>query len=125
MPPDELESAQLQKHRSLLRTPLIDIHEVADGLVLEADLPGVSSDGVSIELEENVISLRAKVSMLVPEGSRIVHQEFPIGDFVRSFILSDEIEKTEITAEIKDGVLRLTLPKASRLKTRRIEVKGG
>jgi len=104
-------------------TPLIDIHEAPDGLVLEADLPGASDSNVSIQLEDNVLVLHAKVPSPLPEGARVLHEEYHVGDFTRSFILSDEVERSRITAELKNGVLRLILPKAERAKTRRIEIK--
>jgi HSP20 family molecular chaperone IbpA len=59
----------------------------------------------------------------LPEGARVLHEEYHVGDFTRSFILSDEVERSRITAELKSGVLRLMLPKAERAKTRRIEIK--
>jgi HSP20 family molecular chaperone IbpA len=104
-------------------TPLIDIHEGPDGLVLEADLPGVSENDVTIQLEENVLNLHARVTSPVPEGARVLHEEYRPGDYARAFILSDEVERSRIAAELKNGVLRLTLPKAERAKTRRIEIK--
>jgi HSP20 family molecular chaperone IbpA len=104
-------------------TPLIDIHEGPDGLVLEADLPGVNEENVSIQLEDNVLVLHAKVPAPFPEGARVLHEEYRVGDFYRSFILSDEVERGMISAELKNGVLRLVLPKAERAKTRRIEIK--
>jgi HSP20 family molecular chaperone IbpA len=104
-------------------TPLIDIHEGPDGLILEADLPGASEHGLRIQLEDNVLSLHAHVDAPAPEGARPLHEEYRVGDFCRSFILSDEVERSRITAELKNGVLRLTLPKAERAKTRRIEIK--
>ena len=105
------------------QTPLIDIHEGPDGLVLEADLPGATDDGLSIQLEDNVLSLHARIPSPIPDGARVLHEEYRVGDFTRSFILSDEVERGRITAELKNGVLRLILPKAERAKTRRIEVK--
>ena len=107
----------------LYHTPLIDIYEGPDGLVLEADLPGATEEGVSIQLEDNVLSLHARVQSAAPEGARVLHEEYRVGDFTRSFILSDEVERAKITAELKNGVLRLLLPKAERAKTRRIEIK--
>lgn len=104
-------------------TPLIDIHEESDGLILEADLPGVSESDIHIQLEDNVLTLHARIASGAPEGARMVHQEYRVGDFARSFILSDEVERGQIAAELKNGVLRLTLPKAERVKTRRIEIK--
>jgi HSP20 family molecular chaperone IbpA len=105
------------------QTPLIDIHEGPDGLVLEADLPGASDQSLKIELEDNVLSLHAKVPPSVPDNARIIHEEYRTGEFHRSFILSDEVDRARIAAELKNGVLRLTLPKAERAKTRRIEIK--
>jgi HSP20 family molecular chaperone IbpA len=116
------EHEELNESR-VYHTPLIDIHEGPDGLVLEADLPGVSEGNVSIQLEDNVLVLHAKVPSPVPEGARVLHEEYRVGDFYRSFILSDEVERSRISAELKNGVLRLTLPKAERAKTRRIEIK--
>lgn len=107
----------------VVHTPLIDIHEGPDGLVLEADLPGASEGDVGIQLEDNVLSLHARVATSTPEGARVLHEEYRVGDFSRSFILSDEVERGKITAELKNGVLRLLLPRAERSKTRRIEIK--
>lgn len=104
-------------------TPLIDIHEGPDGLILEADLPGTTERDVQVQLEENVLTLHARVSSPVPEGARPLHEEYRQGDFSRSFILSDEVERGKIGAELKNGVLRLTLPKSERAKTRKIEIK--
>jgi len=103
--------------------PLIDIHEGPDGLILEADLPGVTEDNLSVQLEDNVLVLHAKVPSAFPEGARALHEEYRVGDFYRSFILSDEVERGRISAELRNGVLRLMLPKAERAKTRRIEIK--
>ncbi len=103
--------------------PLIDIHEGPDGLVLEADLPGATEDGLTIQLEDNVLTLQATVEAPAPKGSLPLHEEYRVGPFQRSFILSEEVERGRITAELKDGVLRVHLPKAERAKTRRIEIK--
>ena len=91
--------------------------------MLEADLPGVGQDGVAIHLEDNVLNLTARVNSPAGEGARLLHEEYRQADFARSFILSDEVDRERIAAELKNGVLRLTLPKAERAKTRRIEIK--
>lgn len=104
-------------------TPPIDIHEAPEGLVLEADLPGATEQGLQIQLEENVLNLYARIEPRAPEGARLIHEEFRQGDYHRSFILSDEVDRDRITAELKNGVLRLLLPKADRARTRRIEIK--
>jgi HSP20 family molecular chaperone IbpA len=116
-------SAAPANEARVYHTPLIDIHEGPDGLILEADLPGATEEGVSIQLEDNVLSLHARVEPLAHHGGRSLHEEFILADFYRSFILSDEVERSKITAELKNGVLSLHLPKAERAKTRRIEIK--
>ncbi len=104
-------------------TPPIDIHEGPDGLVLEADLPGAVERNLRIELEDNVLSLYAQIDPAVPEGARLLHEEYRLGDYQRSFIIGDEVDRDRITAELTNGVLRLVLPKADRKRTRRIEIK--
>src|ERR1700712_1272345 len=84
---------------SACHTPPIDIHEGTEGLVLEADLPGVTEAQLSIQLEDNVLSLFARASAPAPEGARVLHEEYQPGDFYRSFILSDEVERSKISAE--------------------------
>jgi HSP20 family molecular chaperone IbpA len=103
-------------------TPLIDIHEGPEGLILEADLPGADEQDLRIQLEDNVLTLHAKVESPAPLEARLLHQEYLLGDYQRSFILGD-VDRDRITAELTNGVLRLFLPKAGRARTRRIEIK--
>jgi HSP20 family molecular chaperone IbpA len=111
--------------QAFVQTPVIDIYESSEGLVLEADLPGVREQDVNIHLEDNVLRLDAPVVAETPEGARLLHQEYRSGRFQRQFILSDEVDRQAIGAELRDGVLRLVLPKAERARTRRIEIKSG
>ncbi len=103
--------------------PPIDIHEGPEGLVLEADLPGAVEKNLRIELEDNVLSLYAQIDSPAPEDARLLHEEYRLGDYQRSFIIGDEVDRDRITAELTNGVLRLFLPKADRKQTRRIEIK--
>ena len=104
-------------------TPPIDIHEGPEGLILEADIPGATEKSLQIQLEDNVLNLYARIEPLTPQEARLIHEEYRPGDYHRSFILSDEVDRERITAELKNGVLRLLLPKADRARTRRIEIK--
>ncbi len=81
-------------------------------MILEADLPGATEQNLNVQLEDNVLSLYAKIDSPVPEGAQLLHEEYRLGDYRRSFILSDEVDRDRITAELKNGVLRLFLPKA-------------
>ena len=92
-------------------------------MTLEADLPGATERNLQVQLEDNVLCLYARIDSPAPEGARLVHEEYRLGDYHRSFILSDEVDRERITAELKNGVLRLFLPKAERARTRRIEIK--
>jgi HSP20 family protein len=105
------------------QTPHIDIHDGPDGLVLEADLPGAAESTLAVQVEDNVLSLRAPVPSNLPDGARTLHEESHPGEYYRSFILSEEVDRGRISAELKNGVLRLSLPKAQRAVTRRIEIK--
>lgn len=104
------------------RSPLVDIHEADGGLVLEADVPGVSEKSVTVHLEHNVLHLIAAIDLALLPAFRLIQQEHPIADFERTFILSDDIDRTRITAELKHGALRIFLPRAQRAN-RRIDVK--
>lgn len=117
------EPAQEQAEAAEATIPPIDIHEAPDGLKLVADLPGATEQSLQIQLEDNVLSLYAKVDSPAPEGAQLLHEEFRLGDYRRSFILSDEVDRERIAAELKNGVLTLFLPKAERARTRRIEIK--
>jgi len=103
--------------------PLIDIHEGPEGLVLEADLPGASPDSLTVQLEDNVLTLQAQGQPRQDSHLRMIHEEYRAGDYQRSFILSDDVDRDRISAELKNGVLRLTLPRMDRAKSRRIEIK--
>lgn len=105
----------------LLFNPPIDIYETNDGLVLYADLPGVNAEGLDLQIQDNRLALFGRVK--TPSNTTgVVHEEYKIGDFLRSFILSDDVDHERITARLNNGVLRVELPRASRTEPRRIEV---
>jgi len=103
-------------------TPPIDIFETAEGLVLQADLPGVSSDSLELQVQDNKLSLFGKVSLSIPSDARLIHQEYQVGHFLRSFILSDEVDHERISAKLNQGVLEVILPRLSKPEPRRIQI---
>lgn len=115
-------SEEVQVDR-LIFTPLIDIFESEEGLVLYADLPGVSSETLELQVQDNKLTLFGRVKSTVPENAVLYHGEYQVGDFLRSFILSDEVDYDHITASMNHGVLKVVLPKAPRAESRRIEVR--
>ena len=105
--------------------PAVDIFESETEITLLADMPGVSSENVSIDLHENQLTVSGEVEPFISEKEEYLLQEFETGTFHRQFTLSDRIDQSAITATVKDGVLRLVLPKAEKAKPRKIEVKAG
>ena len=103
-------------------TPPIDIYETDDGLVLYADLPGVSPETLELQVQDNKLTLLGRVVPPVPAEARILHREYEVGDFLRSFILSDEVNHEQITAKLANGVLEVFLPKTPQSEPRRIQV---
>lgn len=103
-------------------TPLVDIHDRVDALILEADLPGVAEEDIVVELKQNVLKLVAKVRRPDLENARPLAMESTVSAYERSFILSDEFDSDLIQADFDQGVLRLTLPRSQRVVSRRIAV---
>ena len=106
----------------LLFNPSIDIYETPDGLVLYADLPGVTGEGLDLQVQDNRLTLFGHIQQPNNDDGTVIHEEYKIGDFLRSFILSDEVDHDRISARLNNGVLRVELPRASRSQPRRIEV---
>ncbi len=102
--------------------PPIDIYDSDEGLVLLADLPGVTIESLEIQVQDNRLTLFGRVNPALPTEARLLHQEFEWGDFLRSFILSDEVDHDRITAKLNHGVLEVVLPRATKTAPRRIQV---
>ena len=115
--------APARTERRRTYTPRVDIHEMDDKVVVFADVPGVSESGLDITLENSALTIRGRVEPFSPENYRAVHTEYRVGDYVRSFTLSDTIDRDNIEATVKNGVLRLALPKAEAAKARKITVR--
>ena len=102
--------------------PPTDIFEDDNGMMLTMEMPGVSKDGVSINVEENRLSIEGKIDFANYEGLEPVYTEYGVGHYQRSFTLSNQVDQSKIGANLNDGVLELVLPKAEAAKPRRIEV---
>lgn len=92
--------------------PRVDIYESNDAITLVADMPGVDERAVDITLERSVLTINGFVEPDFPENYSLAYAEYRVGDYERSFKLSDEIDQENIAASLKNGVLRLHLPKA-------------
>ena len=105
--------------------PAVDIFETPEALVLVADMPGVPPDQVTVDIKESHLTIRGEISPPLGAKETLVTQEFYTGDYQREFHLGSTIDQKRIAAAMKDGVLRLTLPKAEKAKPRKIQVKAG
>ena len=120
---EQSEVATVERTRGgLTYTPRIDIWETDDELMLYADMPGVSGENLDIQFENRELRIHGKVT---PRHAEInfLYGEYGIGDFYRTFTIGETIDSEKISAELKDGVLTLHLPKTEAVKPRRIEVK--
>ena len=117
------EVATAERTRSgVTYSPRFDIWETDEELVLYGDLPGVSPENLDIQFENRVLTINGKVE---PRHQDIdfLYGEYGIGDFYRTFTVGEAIDSEKISAELRDGVLTLHLPKTEAVKPRRIEVK--
>jgi len=105
----------------LVYSPAVDILRTDDALTLVADLPGVRKADLEIGIEDGVLTISAPVAEVEPRHEP-VYREYGIGGYVRRFSLSDKIDQSRISAELENGVLTVMLPKAERLRPRKIEV---
>jgi len=105
--------------------PPVDIVESDAGIMLWADLPGVSKDRVNVRVDGENLVIEGEAEVRVPEKLEILHSEIRNPFYRRVFTLSRELDTSKIEASVKDGVLRLHIPKAEEARPRRIEVNVG
>ncbi len=104
--------------------PRFDIFETDTEMIMLGDLPGVSPDDLDIRYENQELTVHGKVAPR-HEGVEFLYGEYGIGDFYRSFTIGEAIDGSKISAELKNGVLVLRLPKVKEAQPRKIEVKAG
>ena len=88
---------------------------------MKADLPGVEKEKLDLQVENNLLTIRAKPTQVTP--GEAVYREYELVNFFRQFELNDKVDRSKISAELKHGVLTLQLPKAEEMKPRKIEVR--
>jgi HSP20 family protein len=104
-------------------TPRVDIVESDNELVLYADLPGVRPEDVDLRYEQGELTLQARCRPRHPERGHLL-SEYEVGDFYRAFAVGEAIDASKISAEFKNGVLTVHLPKMEQVKPRQITVRG-
>jgi HSP20 family protein len=108
------------RHQERYMALPVDIYETREGLVVLADLPGVAQEALAVRVEQNVLTIRGQARHGAP--AEAVYREYDLVNFFRQFALSEKVDQRQITAELKSGVLTLTLPKAEAAKPRQIAV---
>jgi HSP20 family molecular chaperone IbpA len=118
----EQQEMQARPDQEAFLRPAVDIYEDGSAITLKADLPGVSRDRLEIKVEGNDLAIDAWAEIDMPKGMEALYADVGTTRFSRHFTLSNELETDKISAEIKDGVLTLQLPKRAELQPRKIEV---
>lgn len=103
--------------------PAVDIYETDEGLTLVADVPGVKKDGLHVNVEDGILTIRGQSGYEPRHPVR--YSEFALVDYFRQFELSEMVDPEKISARLEHGVLTLSLPKAEKAKPKKIEVVAG
>ena len=119
----EVTSSAEQTKSGLVFTPDVDILETENEIKLIADLPGVMSEGLTIDLKESTLTITGETAPVGNTKEEDVYIEYEIGKYYRQFTLPEMINQDEIDAELKDGVLNLILPKVEKTAPRKITVR--
>jgi HSP20 family molecular chaperone IbpA len=102
--------------------PNVDILEKENELLLLADMPGAKAEAIDVRFEDGELTIHAPVAERQSADAKYLLAEYGVGDFYRTFRVSEQIDAAKIQAEFSDGVLRLHLPKVEAVKPRRIAV---
>jgi HSP20 family protein len=103
--------------------PAVDIIERGDELLVHAEVPGATADGIDIQYERGQLTIVARANQRQGDKENYLLHEYGIGDFVRCFQVGDGIDASKISAELSQGILTLRLPKAERSKAHQIKVR--
>ncbi len=108
-----------------MQRPVADIYESKELLVVVLELPGVDADGLNVTLDKRMLTVSGRSTAGAPKGCALTLSEYRVADFERSFTLAETIDTDHIEANLKDGVLKVTLPKAGPAPARTIHVNAG
>jgi HSP20 family molecular chaperone IbpA len=105
-----------------LFVPVTDIFETPEALTVVLEMPGVERDSIEANVENNVVTIQGRIDFSKYEGMQPVYTEYIVGHYARSFEISNQFDQGKISAQIKDGVVTIVLPKAEQAKPRRIQI---
>ncbi len=116
---EEQDMATTREEERYLKPP-VDIYEENHDLVVVCDMPGVAHDGINVSVDNNILTISGKVNHT--DRNDEIYREFRLMSFFRQFELSEEVDQEKITAELKNGVLRVVLPKMEKVKPKKIQI---
>jgi len=122
---NEIETETERARDRRLYSAYADVVETDDAILVQANIPGADEKTVELTMEKNVLTINAYPEIEAPQGYSLAYAEYGIGDYQRSFVLSDEIDREKIEARVKNGVLSLRLPKSGAARTRKIAIQAG
>ena len=102
--------------------PVTDIFETPEALTVALEMPGVDRNSLEARVEDNVVTIEGRIDFGKYDGMQPVYTEYIVGHYARSFEISNKIDQSKISAQMKDGVVTIVLPKAEQAKPRKIEV---
>ena len=103
--------------------PPVDVVEDASGITLYADLPGVPKEKLNLHVEADTLTIEGEIDLEMPGGMEASHAEVSLPRYRRVFTLSKELDASKVSAEFRNGVLKLAIPKAEHAQPRKVEVK--
>jgi len=121
-PKREVETRQERTIPTRSFLPVTDIFESNEALTVVLEVPGVNNKSVEVRVENDVLTIEGQVDFSKYENLQPVYTEYNIGNYTRTFELSSKIDQNRISAELKDGVMTVVLPKAEKAKPRKISV---
>lgn len=119
----ELSASAEHTRSGLVFTPDVDIFETDQALTLLADMPGVTAEALTIDLRDDTLTITGGTSPEKEPGEALLMTEYETGTYYRQFSLSEIIDQQKIDAQLRNGVLRLTLPKVEKAAPRKITVR--
>ncbi|MBR0938217.1 Hsp20/alpha crystallin family protein [Bradyrhizobium jicamae] len=102
--------------------PVTDIFETPEALTVALEMPGVDRNSLEARVEDDVVTIEGRIDFAKYEGMQPIYTEYIVGHYARSFEISNKIDQSKISAQMKDGVVTIVLPKAEQAKPRRIDV---
>ena len=102
--------------------PVTDIFETPEALTVVLEMPGVDRNSIEANVEDDIVTIEGRIDFAKYEGMQPVYTEYNVGHYARSFEISNKIDQSKISAQMKDGVVTIVLPKAAQAKPRKIQV---